>query len=103
MRISDLLASEVRNAEGTTVGRVCEVRIVQDGPTLGGLQAGFRVDALLVGKRSLGVRLGYHADRVGGPWLLRTLFSRSSRRITAVAMTDIEHWDHERRVVTLRR
>jgi sporulation protein YlmC with PRC-barrel domain len=45
MRISDLLASEVRRADGTLVGRVREVGIVQDGPIIGGIQAGLRVDA----------------------------------------------------------
>lgn len=102
MRISDLLASEVRRADGTSIGRVREVRIVQDGPLVGGLQAGFRVDALLVGKGSLGVRLGYHTDGMRGPWLLSMLFRRSGRRITAVAMTDVNTWDHEQRIVTLR-
>jgi hypothetical protein len=101
MRISDLLASEVRRADGAVVGKIREVRIVQDGPIVG-TQAGFRVDALLVGKRSLGVRLGYHAGHIRGPWLLNMLFRRSSRHITAVAMTDIDTWDHEQRVVTLR-
>jgi hypothetical protein len=100
-RVSDLLASEVRRADGTLVGRVREVRIVQDGPIIGGLQAGFRVDALLVGKRSLGVRLGYHAGHIRGPWLLNTLFRRSADHVTAVPMTDVDNWDHERRVVTL--
>jgi hypothetical protein len=102
MRISDLLASEVRRADGTSIGQVREVRIVQDGPIIGGLQAGFRVDALLVGKRSLGVRLGYHAGNIHGPWLLAMLFGRSSCRITEVPMTDVDTWDHEQRIVTLR-
>ncbi len=103
MRISDLLASEVRQADGTLVGRVREVRVVQDGPIIGGIQAGFRVEALLIGKGSLGVRLGYHAGDIRGPWLLNMLFRRTKHHITEVAMNDIEHWDHEQRVVTLSR
>ena len=102
MRISDLLASEVRRADGTLLGQVREVRVVQDGPVVGGTQAGLRVEALLIGKGSLGVRLGYHAGNIRGPWLLNTLFRRSKHHVTEVAMTDIETWDHEQRIVTLR-
>jgi len=102
MRISDLLASEVRRADGTLVGRVREVRIVQDGPTVGRLQAGFRVDALLVGKGALGVRLGYHAGHVRGPWLLNALFGRGKHHLVDVFVTEIDSWDDEHRIVTLR-
>jgi sporulation protein YlmC with PRC-barrel domain len=101
MRISDLLASQVLRADGTRVGRVREVRIVQDGPIIGDVQAGFRVDALLVGKGSLGVRLGYHAGNIRGPWLLNVLFRRSDHRLLTVPMTDVDTWDHEQRIVTL--
>ena len=47
MRISDLLGSEVVAADGTSYGKVREVRCVQDGPVRGGVQAAWRVDALL--------------------------------------------------------
>ena len=77
MRISDLLGSEVLQADGTRLGRVREVRIVQDGPIVNDLQAAFRVDAVIVGRGSLGVRLGYHAEHVRGPWLLNVLFRRT--------------------------
>jgi hypothetical protein len=31
------------------------------------------------------------------------LFGRSKHHITEVAMTDIDNWDHEQRIVTMRR
>ena len=102
MRISDLLASDVHQADGTRVGRVREVRVVQDGPVVNGLQAAFRVDAVIVGQGSLGVRLGYHADHVGGPWLLNMLFRRTKHRLHEISMKDVARWDHERRILHLR-
>lgn len=101
MRVSDLLASEVRRADGTVVGRVREVRIVQDGPIIGNVQAGFRVDALLVGNRSVGIRLGYHSGSVRGPWLLAVLFRGINNNASVVPMTDVATWDDEQRIVTL--
>ena len=89
MRISDLLASEVRHADGTPVGRVREVRVVQDGPAVSGVQAAFRVDALIVGRGSLGVRLGYHAGHVRGPWLLNVIFGGTAHRVKEIAMDDV--------------
>jgi hypothetical protein len=102
MRISDLLASNVHQADGTTVGRVREVRVVQDGPIVNGLQASFRVDAVIVGRGSLGVRLGYHADHVRGPWLLNVLFRRTKHRVHEISLNDVDHWDDARRILHLR-
>ena len=101
MRISDLLASEVRKADGTPVGRVREVRVVQDGPIVNDLQAAFRVDALIVGRGSLGVRLGYHAGRIRGPWLLNVIFGRTKHRVHEISMDDVAHWDDTERIVQL--
>ena len=102
MRISDLLASDVQQADGTRVGRVREVRVVQDGPLVNGLQAAFRVDAVIVGRGSLGVRLGYHADEVRGPWLLKMLFRRTKHRVREISMNDVARWDDDRRILHLR-
>jgi hypothetical protein len=101
MRISDLLASEVHAGDGRVLGRVREIRIVQDGPVTTGVQAAFRVDALLVGKGSLGVRLGFHLGNTHGPWLLNLLFRRSHRRVKTIPMTDVREWDLDARVVRL--
>jgi hypothetical protein len=102
MRISDLLASDVHDASGRSIGRVRDVRVIQDGPATGGVQAGFRVDALLVGKGTLGGRLGYHHGQVEGPWLLKALARRAEHKVRTIAMTDVDHWDDEQRVVHLR-
>jgi hypothetical protein len=102
MRISDLLTSDVSDATGHSLGRVRDVRIVQDGPVTGGVQARFRVDALLVGKGTLGGRLGYYHGQVAGPWLLKALSRRATRKVRTIAMTDVDRWDDERRIVHLR-
>jgi hypothetical protein len=102
MRISDLLASDVQDAGGTSLGQVRDVRVVQDGAVVGGVQAAFRVDALLVGRGTLGGRLGYHHGQVQGPWLLRMLLRRASRTVRTIEMTQIDRWDDEQRIVHLR-
>lgn len=102
MRISDLLASDVHDASGRSLGRVRDVRIVQDGPPTGGVQAGFRVDALLVGRGTLGGRLGYYHGQVQGPWLLNALSRRSEHKVRIISMTDVERWDDEQRIVHVR-
>lgn len=74
MRLSELLGAEVFASDGHRVGRVHDVRLVQDGPITGTWGAAFRVDGLVVGPGSLGVRLGVHRRR-GGPWLVKALFA----------------------------
>jgi hypothetical protein len=100
--MSDLLGSTVLAADGTPRGKVREVRIVQDGPLVGGVQAAMRVDALIVGPVSLGLRLGYATNEVRGPWMLAKLFRRSERRVQPVPFADVDRWDDESRVVHLR-
>jgi hypothetical protein len=102
LRISDLLASDVVGADGRHVGHVHEVRIVQDGPVHLGIAAAMRVDAILVGRGTIGGRLGYYHGQVAGPWVLRVLFRRASRHVMTIPMTAVAEWDDERRVVTLR-
>jgi hypothetical protein len=80
VRISDLLNRAVVDAAGTELGRVHDVRLVQDGPLLEGVQAAFRLDGLVVGGGTLGIRLGYHRNQVRGPAPLRALFTRLERR-----------------------
>ena len=48
MKLSELLAATVIDADGQRVGPVRSVRLVQDGPLLGGTQAAMRVDAVMV-------------------------------------------------------
>ena len=75
MRLTDLLGVEVIDQEGRSAGRVHDVRLVQDGPLVGGFGASLRVAGLIVGGRGIGVRLGYQRRKVRGPWLVRLLFN----------------------------
>ena len=76
MRLTDLLDSEVVDRSGHTIGRVHDVRLVQDGPPVGGAPVSFRVDGLVVGTRTFGARLGFARANVRGPWILNLLFQR---------------------------
>jgi len=71
MRLTDLLGAEVVDRAGRSPGRVHDVRLVQDGPVLGGFGAGLRVDGLVVGRRAVGARLGYEGGRMRGPLLVK--------------------------------
>jgi sporulation protein YlmC with PRC-barrel domain len=73
MRLSDLLEHEVVTDDGRRVGRVHDVRLVQDGPMLGVWGHALRLDALLVGGGSMLGRVGLHRHGAHGPWLLRTV------------------------------
>jgi hypothetical protein len=100
MRLSELLALDVVDADGRRAGRVRSVRLVQDGPLLGGTQAALRVDAVITGGGALGMRLGYGRGGVRGPLLLRWLFRRSARART-FPMADLD-WDTDARLLQVR-
>ena len=74
MRLSDLFDSEVLDADGNTIGRVQDVRVVQDGPIQGTFGAALRVQGLVVGRPALGARLGLDRAGVTGPWILKAFF-----------------------------
>jgi sporulation protein YlmC with PRC-barrel domain len=71
VRLTDLLGAEAVTIDGTRLGKVHDVRLVQDGPPIGAWGAAFRVRSLLVGPRSVGVRLGFDRAGVRGPWILK--------------------------------
>ena len=79
MRLTDLLGVEVIDQEGRSAGQVHDVRLVQDGPLVGGFGASLRVAGLVVGGRGIGARLGYQRRKVRGPWLVKLLFHWLSR------------------------
>jgi hypothetical protein len=76
MRLSDLLESEVIDVDGNAMGHVRDVRLVADGPPQGEFGSALRLHGLLVGRGSVGARLGLARDRVKGPWLLKVMFGR---------------------------
>ena len=71
MRLSDLLGAAVVDEAGRSAGHVHDVRLVQDGPLVGAFGASLRVDGLLVGRRSIGARLGYNRRKMHGPLLVK--------------------------------
>ena len=99
MRMSDLMACEVYDAGGTSLGKVRDVRLVMDGPLRGGLAA-LRVDAIVIGGDAIGGRLGYLRGGVRGPALIAAVMRRLEDRATVVPASDVEDWDlANRRIV----
>ena len=92
MRLSDLLEAEVVDRNGGRIGHVHDVRLVQDGPPLGTWGAALRLEALVVGKGSVGTRLGITRPKMKGPWILKVLFAR--QRASRVLIP----WDRVREV-----
>ncbi len=76
MRLSDLLESEVIDRNGDRIGHVHDVRLVQDGPPFGNWGAALRLEGLVVGRGSIGTRLGITRPQMKGPWILKLLFAR---------------------------
>jgi hypothetical protein len=100
MRMSELLGRQVVDAAGEGLGKVEDVRLLQDGPVLGGFGAALRVDGLLVSGRSVAVRLGFHRGGVQGPWPLRTFFLVRERGCCYVDWDQVAEWDGD--VIRLR-
>ncbi len=89
MRLSDLLHSDVVDTDGVSMGSVDDVRLVQDGPILGELGAGLRVEGVLIGHHGLAVRLGFDRAGVRGPKPLKALFSAMERRCRYAPWRDV--------------
>jgi hypothetical protein len=84
MRLSDLLGSEVVDGGGRRLGKVRDVRVVQDGPLLSPFGASLRIDGLVVGPGALGERMGFHRSNVRGPWMLKAFFEWRHRAVRLV-------------------
>lgn len=80
MRLSEILGSAVLAEDGTRVGSVVDLRAVQDEPIQPNFGAALRIDGLVVGRRGIAFRLGFHRLQVRGPWLPKALFERLERR-----------------------
>ena len=79
MRLSDLLHSEVLDADGRGLGEVKDVLVTQSDPLLGGHIAPLVVEGLVVGGGQ-GTRLGFERGGAQGPWPISTIFRRLERR-----------------------
>ena len=88
MRLSDLMGAPVLGHDGHELGHVHDVEMVADGPALGPFGPTLRVERLVVGRGSVGARLGLDRDEVHGPWMLKKLFGR--RRLHRVDWTDVQ-------------
>ncbi|MEY2398007.1 MAG: hypothetical protein QOJ00_1181 [Actinomycetota bacterium] len=80
MRLSDLTRVAVYDVGGKRIGRLNDVRLVQDGPYVEGFGAGLRVAGFVAGSGRMGERLGFNRGGVDGPWLLKVFFLRLERR-----------------------
>jgi hypothetical protein len=76
MRLSDLLGSRVFDQNGDELGRIHEVRAVQDGPYQDAFGAALRIEGLIVGRGSMGTRLGFDRSDARSPALVRILVER---------------------------
>jgi hypothetical protein len=93
MQMSEVMGVPVVDAGGTHLGKVTDIRLVQDGPYLEGFGNALRVDAVVVGRGGLASRLGYVRGGVRGPWLLRVLAAVLEGRAFLVPWTEIHRTD----------
>ena len=93
MQMSDVMGVPVVDAGGTRLGRVADVRLVQDGPYIEGFGNALRVDAVVVGRGGIASRLGYVRGGVRGPWLLRVLAILLEGRAFLIPWTDMQRTD----------
>jgi hypothetical protein len=91
MRITDLIGKPVVDAEGGSLGKVHDVRLVRQAPY--GESGALRVDGIIAGKGGIAVRLGYASADLTGPWLLKVVLGRMSRHALFVPWSafSIEH------------
>ena len=93
MQISDVMGRRVADADGARVGKVADVRLLQDGPFVEGFGNTLRVDALVVGRGGVASRLGYVRGGVRGPWLLKVVAAALEGRAFLVPWTDLQDTD----------
>ena len=92
MRLSELLSADVVDEAGRSAGRVHDVRLVQDGPLIGGFGASLRLEGLIAGPHAFAARFGYERPNMRAPLLVRLVLNwlhRDARwvdwsRVTAV-------------------
>jgi hypothetical protein len=101
VRLSDVLGCHVQDRDGRDLGRVSDIRVVQDGPIVDGVQAAFRAEALLVGHGGFAERLGYVRGHVRGPWLLKMLFTWLERHAVYIPVSDVATWNTDSQTIQL--
>jgi hypothetical protein len=74
------------------LGRVLDVRLVQDGPLLGAFAA-LRIEGFVVGTRRVASRLGYDRHDARGPWLVNLLVRLITREARYLPWTAAELGD----------
>ena len=84
MRLGELLAGTLVDADGVVVGRIRDVELVQDGPLVEGFGHGLRIDAVAVGGGGVLVRLGWRTAPA-----------------TIYRWADVSGWDPEARELRL--
>ena len=87
--MSDILGAEILDVEGTELGHVYDLRLVQEGPPIGPFGASLRVRAMLLGATAVGARLGFERNDVRGPWPLRAAFSALHDRMRVATWEQI--------------
>lgn len=88
MRLSELLDVEVRDRDGRRVGRVVDIRLVQDGPVQFPYGAALRVDGFIVAERELVRMLGYERDV--RPAIFRRLIGLAHGTVRFVGFAEVE-------------
>jgi len=89
VRGADLLGRPVVGPEGQPLGKVLDVRLVQDGPLLGAFAA-LRIEGFVVGQHGLAARLGYDRYDAQGPWLVARLVRWITRDTRYLPWDDAE-------------
>jgi sporulation protein YlmC with PRC-barrel domain len=100
MRLSDLLGCAVKDATGTVLGHVTDVRLAQIG-RLEGASAELVVESLLVSPRNTGALFGYERRSEQGPWLVRAVVRRLHRGAVLIPWSDVGQWDRDERRIEL--
>jgi hypothetical protein len=88
-----MLGRELVDRDSLGVGVISDVRLVQDGPYIEGFGSALRVEALVVGRGGVGVRVGFIRGGVKGPWPLRTLAGLVEGRARVVRWESISYAD----------
>ena len=93
MKLSELLDASVVDESGRELGRVHDVHLVQDGPLVPGFGAALRVNTLIVGRGTVGVRLGFRRDAMKGPLPLKVFFRWLLRQTEPIEWSRVVGWE----------